>query len=84
MDRIWQYHFEFLNLGYAAYLVFPEFCRQSFPEIADQAIAKMVAGIDVVFFRPDEELNGSPRWRSSSASPTSSRAAKAEPALAPR
>ncbi|MGA8719688.1 MAG: hypothetical protein WB557_16905 [Solirubrobacteraceae bacterium] len=22
IDRIWQYHFEFLNLGYAAYLVF--------------------------------------------------------------
>ena len=56
VDRIWQYHFEFLNLGYAAYLVFYELCKQSFPDIPDQAIAKMVAGIDVVLFRPDDEL----------------------------
>ena len=56
IDRIWQYHFEFLNLGYAAYLVFYELCKQSFPDIADQAIAKMVSGIDVVLFRPDNEL----------------------------
>ena len=56
VDRIWQYHFEFLNLGYAAYLVYYELCRQSFPDIADQTIAKMVAGIDVALFRPDEEL----------------------------
>jgi pyruvate, water dikinase len=56
VDRIWQYHFEFLNLGYAAYLVYYELCHQSFPDISDQAIAKMVAGIDVALFRPDEEL----------------------------
>jgi pyruvate,water dikinase len=56
IDRIWQYHFEFLNLGYAAYLVFYELCKQSFPDIPDQTIAKMVSGIDVVLFRPDDEL----------------------------
>ena len=56
IDRIWQYHFEFLNLGYAAYLVFYELCKQSFPDIPDQTIAKMVSGIDVVLFRPDSEL----------------------------
>ena len=56
VDRIWQYHFEFLNLGYAAYLVFYQLCKQQFPDIGDQAIAKMVSGIDVVLFRPDEEL----------------------------
>jgi pyruvate,water dikinase len=56
VDRIWQYHFEFLNLGYAAYLVFYELCKQSFPDIPDQTIAKMVSGIDVVLFRPDTEL----------------------------
>lgn len=56
VDRIWQYHFEFLNLGYAAYLVFYELCKQSFPDIPDQTIAKMVSGIDVVLFRPDDEL----------------------------
>jgi pyruvate,water dikinase len=56
VDRIWQYHFEFLNLGYAAYLVFYELCKQSFPDIADQTIASMVSGVDVVLFRPDNEL----------------------------
>jgi pyruvate, water dikinase len=56
IDRIWQYHFEFLNLGYAAYLVFYELCKQHFPDIADQTIAKMLAGVDVVLFRPDDEL----------------------------
>ncbi len=56
IDRIWQYHFEFLNLGYAAYLVFYELCKRSFPDISDQTIATMVSGIDVVLFRPDEEL----------------------------
>ncbi len=56
IDRIWQYHFEFLNLGYAAYLVFYELCKQSFPDIPDQTIATMVSGIDVVLFRPDDEL----------------------------
>jgi phosphohistidine swiveling domain-containing protein len=56
IDRIWQYHFEFLNLGYAAYLVFYELCKQQFPDIPDQTIASMVSGIDVVLFRPDNEL----------------------------
>jgi pyruvate, water dikinase len=55
-QKIWQYHFEFLNLGYAAYLDFFGFCKQAFPSIPDLAIAKMVAGIDVDLFRPNEEL----------------------------
>ena len=54
--RIWQYHFEFLNLGYAAYLDFFGFCKEAFPGIPDLAIAKMVAGIEVDLFRPNEEL----------------------------
>ncbi|MFQ5611621.1 MAG: PEP-utilizing enzyme [Anaerolineae bacterium] len=52
----WQYHFEFLNLGYAAYLDFFMFCKQAFPDIPDQSIAKMVSGIEVDLFRPDDEL----------------------------
>ena len=55
-DRAWQYHFEFLNLGYGGYLLFHELCRQVFPRIADQAIGKMVSGIDVLVLRPDDEL----------------------------
>ncbi|MEE8600660.1 PEP-utilizing enzyme [Euzebya tangerina] len=55
-QKIWQYHFEFLNLGYAAYLDFFGFCKEAFPSIPDLAVAKMVAGIEVDLFRPNEEL----------------------------
>ncbi|WP_199883181.1 MULTISPECIES: PEP-utilizing enzyme [unclassified Streptomyces] len=54
--RNWQYHFEFLNLGYLAYLDFFGFCKEAFPGIPDQAIAKMVQGVDMELFRPDDEL----------------------------
>lgn len=54
--RIWQYHFEFLNLGYAAYVDFFGFVKSEFPQIPDQAIAKMVQGVDSILFRPDDEL----------------------------
>jgi pyruvate, water dikinase len=56
LDRIGHYHFELVNLGYGAYLMFYEACRQAFPDITDQTIARMVAGIDVVALRPDDEL----------------------------
>ena len=52
----WQYHFEFLNLGYIAYLDFFNFCKQVFPNIPDQSIATMVQGVDMELFRPDDEL----------------------------
>jgi pyruvate,water dikinase len=52
----WQYHFEMLNLGYAAYLNLFMFCKQAFPGIKDETIAQMVAGTDILFFRPDDEL----------------------------
>ena len=53
---LWQYHFEFLNLGYAAYLDFFGFCKAAWPSIPDLAIAKMVAGVDVDLFKPDDQL----------------------------
>src|SRR5262249_46933816 len=56
LDRMLQYHFELINLGYGAYLFFYEFCRGLFPGISDQSVAKMVSGIDVLVLRPDEEL----------------------------
>jgi pyruvate,water dikinase len=56
LDRAWHYQFEFLNLGYGGYLHFYELCRQAFPRIADQTIAKMVSGIDALVLRPDDEL----------------------------
>lgn len=54
--KCWQYHFEFLNLGYAAYVFFVDFCQKAFPDIPLQTITQMVAGIDVIMYRPDEEL----------------------------
>ena len=54
--RMWHHHFEFLLLGYGAYLTFFGFCKQAFPEISDQTVARMVAGIDAEIFRPDDEL----------------------------
>jgi pyruvate,water dikinase len=53
---MWMHHFEMLMLGYGAYVVFFQFCKQAFPEITDQTVARMVAGIDVLMFRPDDEL----------------------------
>jgi pyruvate,water dikinase len=52
----WQYHFEFLNLGYASYVTFVDFCNKAFPDMPLQKITQMVAGIDVIIYRPDDEL----------------------------
>ena len=54
--RMWHHHFEFLLLGYGAYLTLFGFCKKAFPEITDQTIARMVAGIEAEIFRPDDEL----------------------------
>ena len=55
-DLMWQHHFEFLLLGYGAYMTFSEFCKAHLPDIPDQHIAQMVAGIDVLLFKPSAEL----------------------------
>ncbi len=54
--RMWHHHFEFLLLGYGAYLTFFDFCKKAFPEITDQTVARMVAGMEGEMFRPDDEL----------------------------
>jgi pyruvate, water dikinase len=54
--RMWHHHFEFLLLGYGAYMTLFGFCKKAFPEISDESIARMVAGIDAEIFRPDEEV----------------------------
>ena len=56
MHEMAYYHFEMLNLAYGAYLTFLEFCRSQFPAITDDLVARMVAGIDVILYRPDAEL----------------------------
>ena len=55
-ELMWQHHSEFLLLGYGAYATFVDFCKGVLPDIPDQHIAQMVAGIDVLLFRPDAEL----------------------------
>jgi len=55
-SKMWHHHFEMLMLGYGAYMVFFQFCKKAFPETPDQTIARMVAGIEVLMFRPDDEL----------------------------
>ena len=56
--KCWQYHFEFLNLGYAAYVFFLDFVQKQFPSIPAQRVTQMISGIDVIMYRPDEELKG--------------------------
>jgi pyruvate,water dikinase len=55
-SKMWHHHTELLMLGYGAYVVFFEFLTRAFPEMPEQAVARMVAGIDVIMYRPDEEL----------------------------
>lgn len=56
MYETFQWHFELLNIGYAAYLTFFDFCRRAFPQISDQTISLMVGGMDLDVYRPDDEL----------------------------
>jgi len=57
MHKCWQYHFEFLNLVYLSYLTFYDFCKRAFPDISDNTIAKMVAGVPgVLMFQSEVEL----------------------------
>ncbi len=56
LSVMWNHHFELLMLGYGAYLVFFEFCKKAFPEITDQMVARMVAGIDILMFQADDKL----------------------------
>ncbi len=49
-------HFEMVGLGYGAYMTFRDFCNNAFPGITDQTVARMVAGLDSVLYRPDDEL----------------------------
>ena len=59
-DLMWQHHFELLLLGYGAYVTFHEFCKGALPDIPDQHIAQMVAGIDVLALQAER---GAPQAR---------------------
>ena len=75
---------QFLNLGYAAYLVFYELCKQSFPDIPDQTIAKMSAGSTSSCSDPTASSAASPGGRWNSASRTRSRPSPRRTRSAPR
>jgi len=55
--RGWQRHFEYLNLVYLAYLSFKQTCDELFPNISDDAIGKMVTGLETDLFLADKVLN---------------------------
>jgi pyruvate, water dikinase len=54
--KAWQYHFQYLNLAYLAYLMFVDMAKKLFPGINESTLGKMVAGAEVSMFRPEEEL----------------------------
>jgi len=56
MYKDWQLHSEMGVVGYGAYLVFTNFCREVFPEIKDITLGKMVSGVEVDILMPDEKL----------------------------
>ena len=63
--KLWQYHFEFLNLGYVAYLDFFTFCKEALPGVADLGIAKMVQGSTSSCSVQTRSCASWPGWRSS-------------------
>lgn len=52
----WQYHFEFLNLTYAAQVTFFQTANQIFPGVPISNLVKMSAGFEAILFTPDAEL----------------------------
>ncbi len=55
--KMWEYHFEMLNLTMLAYVLFYDFCTKAFPGVSGNAIARMIAGAPgLAMFRPQEEL----------------------------
>lgn len=52
-----QRHFEFLILTYLAYLEFQGTCEELFPDITDNAVGKMVTGLETDLYVTDTVLN---------------------------
>jgi pyruvate,water dikinase len=53
---VYQFHFEMLPLGYFAQVNLRDFCLQAFPGISEQTLADLTAGVELLQFRPDDEL----------------------------
>jgi len=58
MFETYQHQFELLNFGYAAYVNFFQLRNTAFPGIGDQSVARMVGGLRVDRYGPEDEL----RW----------------------
>jgi len=56
IDLVWEYHFEFFNVGLAAYLTFVELCKRCFPGITEITIGKMCAGVQYDSYMPEMKL----------------------------
>lgn len=55
MYEAWHFHRE-LGPAYLASIVFSDFCKKLFPDISGTTITKMVAGVEVEMFKPQEAL----------------------------
>lgn len=55
MYEAWHFHRE-LGPAYLASIVFSDFCKKLFPDITGTIVTKMIAGVKVEMFRPQEEL----------------------------
>jgi pyruvate,water dikinase len=55
MYEAWHFHRE-LGPAYLASIVFSDFCKKLFPNITGTIITKMIAGVKVEMFIPQEEL----------------------------
>lgn len=53
---VYQYHFEMLVLAYVAQMTFHDLARDAFAGITEQTLAKLMAGVELRQFQPDEEL----------------------------
>jgi pyruvate,water dikinase len=52
----WQYHFEMLNLAYAAQVTFFATANDIFPDVPTSTLMKMSIGMEAMLFKPHEEL----------------------------
>jgi len=50
------YQYQFIGAAYATDFVFIDFCKKAFPGIDEQTIGRMITGVELEAYRPDEEV----------------------------
>jgi pyruvate,water dikinase len=53
ISKAWQYHFEGINLGFAAEIILHDFCEKAFPGITRQTTSRFTASALYDMFKPD-------------------------------